>query len=97
LDRIALGATVHHGGLRLLAARAPDDQHALPRVALQVVRRQDADLPEVLGEAGFVAVEPFPQRPEVAVELVEVARLIPAVVLNGLSITVEMPGRGDLG
>ena len=97
LDRIDVGGTVHQGGLRLLATGAPDDQDALPRIALQIVRRQDADLPEVLGEAGFVAADPFPQRPEVAVELVEVARLIPAVVLNGLSITVEMPGRGDLG
>ena len=60
LDRVDIPGPVHQRGFGFLAARAPDDQHTLPGIAFQIVRRQHPDLPEVLVDTGLVVVEVFP-------------------------------------
>ena len=65
-------------------------------VALQVVRRQHADLPEMLVHLRAVAIHQLAQRLQVAVELIEVTGLVAAVVLNQLAVTGLVPGGGGL-
>ena len=94
LDGIDIAGAVHESGLGFLAARTADHQNALPGVALEVVRSQDADLPEVLVDFGTVTLDGRAQAAQIAVELVEVAGLIAAVVLDGLAIAAAVPRCG---
>src|ERR1700733_4916451 len=58
------------------------------------MRSQHADLPELLIDMRLVAIEQCAQTGDVTVELIEVAALIAAVVLNRLAATRRGPGLG---
>src|SRR3569833_1057503 len=65
-------------------------------VPLEVVRGENADLPEVLVHLRAVAIHQVAQRPQVTVELIKVARLVTAVVLDCLAVTRFVPRGGGL-
>ncbi len=92
LDRVDVIRSVGHRSFRLLTAGAPDHQNTVVRAALQVVRGEHTDLPEILVDLVAMVLHQRAQRFVVAVELVEVAGLVATVILQRLAVAALVPG-----